>query len=74
MELHHNGQNPDSPLDEMTRTDHRLGENFAKNHENTGQAPSKIDRNIANKERANYWKEKWDKGRWNDDNDDDGCE
>jgi hypothetical protein len=37
VELHHDGQKPDSPLDEKTRTDHRGGDNFKKNHPNTGQ-------------------------------------
>ena len=36
VELHHRNQKPDGPLDEMTRMDHRLGENFQKNHPNTG--------------------------------------
>ncbi len=31
VELHHSGQQPDSPLDETTRTDHRGGDNFKKN-------------------------------------------
>ena len=65
VELHHRGQTPDGPLDEMTRTDHRLGDNYAKNHPNTGQEPSKIDRNAWNQERKNYWQQEWDSGRFN---------
>lgn len=65
VELHHRGQTPDGPLDEMTRTDHRLGDNYAKNHPNTGQEPSKIDRNAWNQERKSYWQQEWDSGRFN---------
>jgi A nuclease of the HNH/ENDO VII superfamily with conserved LHH len=50
VELHHNGQRPDSPLDEMTATDHRGAGNFSRNHSNTGQSPSKIDRGAWKKE------------------------
>ena len=64
MELHHRGQQPDSPLDEMTRTDHRGGDNFGRNHDNTGQHPSEIDRNAWNRERKEYWRNEWDSGRW----------
>jgi RHS repeat-associated protein len=32
MELHHTDRTPDGPLQPMTRTDHRLGENYKKNH------------------------------------------
>ncbi len=41
MELHHEGQDPNGKLQEMTQTEHRGGENFKKNHPNTGQQPSK---------------------------------
>jgi hypothetical protein len=44
VEIHHKGQRPDSELVPMTRTEHRGGENFNKNHSNTGQAPSAIER------------------------------
>ncbi|MFD2904385.1 HNH/ENDO VII family nuclease [Sphingobacterium anhuiense] len=43
VELNHRDQTPDGPLDEMTRQDHRGGENYKKNHSNTGSEPSKID-------------------------------
>jgi hypothetical protein len=66
VELHHRGQKPDSPLDEMTRTDHRGEGNFSKNHENTGQSPSEIDRSAWKKEREDYWKGEWDSGRFDD--------
>lgn len=61
MELHHEGQNPNGPVKEMTRTEHRLGENFKKNHENTGQSQSKINRSEARKFREQYWKDKQNK-------------
>ena len=66
VEIHHRGQQPDSPRDEMTRTEHRLGESFRKNHSNTGQQPSKIDRRKAAKERYEYWSEEFDSGRFDD--------
>ncbi len=62
VELHHRNQKPDGPLDEMTRTDHRLGDNFKKNHPNTGQSASQIDRKAWRKEQKDYWKKEWDSG------------
>jgi RHS repeat-associated protein/uncharacterized repeat protein (TIGR01451 family) len=64
VELHHRGQQPGSPLDEMTQTDHRIGDNYAKNHPNTGQENSKIDRGKWGNQQKNYWKNEWDRGRW----------
>src|SRR6266700_2269978 len=32
IELHHIDRTPDGGLDPMTRTDHRLGDNYKKNH------------------------------------------
>lgn len=64
VELHHRGQKPDSLLDEMTRTDHRLGDNYKKNHPNTGQNPSNIDRKQWKKEQKDYWNKEWDDGRF----------
>lgn len=58
------GQEPDSPLDEMTRTEHRGKGNFKKNHSNTRQNPSKIDRGKFDKEREVSGKMEWDSGRW----------
>jgi RHS repeat-associated protein len=57
VELHHPGQE-NGPTKEMTQSDHRGGDNFKKNHTNTGQQPSKIDRNQANQARRKHWKEK----------------
>ncbi|WP_379554153.1 RHS repeat-associated core domain-containing protein [Qipengyuania sp. DGS5-3] len=64
IELHHRGQKPDSPIDEMTRTDHRGKGNFSKNHQNTGKHPSKIDRDEFNRKREQYWKDQYDSGRF----------
>ena len=58
VELHHDGQTTNSPTKEMTRTDHRLGDNFKKNHSNTGQQQSQMDRNQAAKQRREHWKNK----------------
>lgn len=55
VELHHRGQTPKSPLDEMTRTEHRGVGNFKKNHHNTGQEPSKIDRGAFKQEQKEHW-------------------
>jgi hypothetical protein len=57
VELHHPGQ-ANGPGKEMTRTEHRGKGNFKKNHSNTGQQPSKIDRNAADKARREHWKNK----------------
>jgi hypothetical protein len=64
VELHHRGQNPDSQLVELTRTDHRLNGNFGKNHTNAGRAPSKIDRKDFDRFRSDYWRREWDSGRF----------
>lgn len=64
VELHHRNQTPDGPLDEMTRTDHRLGENYSRNHPNTGQTPSLIDRQEFAAQRTTYWQDEWDSGRF----------
>ncbi|MQP30270.1 hypothetical protein GEO21_22560 [Sphingobacterium faecium] len=64
VELNHRDQTPDGPLDEMTRQDHRGGENYKKNHSNTGSEPSKIDRKEFRKQREGHWKQQWDTGRW----------
>ena len=55
---------PDSPLMEMTRSDHRGKGNFGPNHENTGQSPSQIDRKAWYQAVKDYWKREWDRGRF----------
>jgi RHS repeat-associated protein len=37
MELHHVDRTPEGPLKPLTRTEHRIGENFKKNHPSDGQ-------------------------------------
>ena len=58
VELHHEGQANNGPLKEMTRTDHRVGDNFKKNHPNTGKQPSQVDRTQFRQQRKQYWKDK----------------
>jgi len=60
VELHHNGQMPDSPLVAMHPSEHRFGENFKKNHTNTGQSPSQIDRPGFITDKKGIWGQWWD--------------
>jgi len=48
----------------MTRTEHRGKGNFKKNHSNTGESKSQIDRNEFDKQRTDYWEKEWDNGRF----------
>ena len=52
------------PLDEITRTDHRGKGNFKKNHPNTGQKPSKVDRSESSRQHKEHWKSEYDSGRF----------
>jgi len=62
LELHHRNQNPNGPIDEMTQTEHRLGENFRKNHENTGQSESSVDHGPWWRQHVrDHWKAWWDR-------------
>ena len=54
VEIHHVGQNPDGPFIEMHRNDHRLGENYRKNHTNE-QKLTKEQRTEFNAARKIYW-------------------
>ncbi|MEM8940478.1 MAG: HNH/ENDO VII family nuclease, partial [Bacteroidota bacterium] len=65
IELHYRNQTSNGPIDEMTRTDHRGGSNFSKNHSNTGQQKSNIDRKKFNQLRKQHWQKEWDNGRFN---------
>ena len=65
VELHHDQQTGELQ-GEMTQTDHRAGENFSRNHPNTGSEPSRVDRNEARRARERYWQQEWDEGRWDD--------
>lgn len=66
VELHHRDQTKgnDSPLDEMTRTDHRGAGNYKKNHPNTGQNSSTVDRTEFDNMRESHWEQEWDSGRF----------
>ncbi len=68
VELHHKDQSlgNKSPRDEMTMTDHRGKGNFKKNHPNTGQKPSTVDRAESSKQHKEHWKDEWDSGRFDD--------
>ena len=66
IELHHKDQSlgNKSPRDEMTRTDHRGKGNYKKNHPNTGQKPSTVDRTESSKQHRDHWKQEYDSGRF----------
>lgn len=57
-------QTDDGGMTEMTFSDHRGGENFKKNHKNTGQEKSKVDRNKFRQIKRKHWEDQWDSGRW----------
>ncbi len=69
IELHHIDQTAGnaSPLDEMTRTEHRGAGNYKANHPNTGQSASTVDRAEFDKMREEHWQQEWDSGRFDDD-------
>jgi len=56
VELHSPDQTHTGQSQAMTRTNHRGGTNFAKNHTNTGQKPSVVNRKEAAKQRRAHWK------------------
>jgi len=61
VEIHHEGQNAKGPFQEMHKSDHRMGENYAKNHP-SGQTPiTKVERKEFNKARTEYWKSEFPK-------------
>ena len=63
VELHHmDPGNRNSPLIEMTRTDHRLGANYKMNHPD--DAASNIDRPEFLKYKREYWGRQCDSGRF----------
>jgi hypothetical protein len=70
IEMHHRDQKPDDPVDEMHPSDHRYGENYQKNHPNTGQKKSKIDRAEFRKWQQRIRREDWDSGRFEQDEED----
>jgi hypothetical protein len=58
VELHHPGGDPNSEVQEMTRTGHRGAGNYSKNHPDGNKKPSRIDRNEAGRQRREHWKKK----------------
>lgn len=63
IEIHHDEQSPEGPFYEKTRTDHRLGENYKKNHPHYNEK-SKINRSQFAQQKKKYWENEWDAGRW----------
>lgn len=59
---------PDGPIDEMTCTDHRGGDNYKKNHSNTGQEKSNINRKEFKKQQKAHWRKEWDNDRFKNGN------
>lgn len=64
VELHHPDQQNGAPYEEKSQTDHRGKGNYKKNHSNTGQSKSKVDRKAFKQKREAYWKQQWDCGRF----------
>lgn len=59
VEIHHVGQDPKGPFKEMHKSEHRMGDNYQKNHQ-PGQTPlSKEERKEFNKARREYWKNEY---------------
>jgi RHS repeat-associated protein len=62
IELHHRGRDPNGPVDEGTRTDHRGPGNHKMNHPGPNQG---VDHGSEWKKwREDYWKREWDRGRF----------
>lgn len=55
-QLHHVGQENDSPLAELTKEEHQSNGNYSILH--TKEGPSEINRLEFNEQRANHWKER----------------
>jgi RHS repeat-associated protein len=61
VEIHHEGQKAKGPFKEMHPKDHRMGDNYKKNHP-SGQKPlTKQERKEFNKSKAEYWKSEYPK-------------
>lgn len=58
VELHHIGGKSDSPLAELSQSEHRGKGNHGILHPGNSTIPSEISRNTFNTEKANYWKER----------------
>jgi hypothetical protein len=57
MELHHPDQKPGN-VQEMSRTEHRLGQNYRANHPEGNRIKSRIDRVDAARERRQHWQDR----------------
>ena len=68
VELHHLDQTQGnaSARAELTRTDHRGKGNYKKNHPNTGQKPSTVDRTESSQQHRQHWENEWDADRFDD--------
>ena len=62
VELHHPGQNTGS-VQEMTRSEHRLGSNYRANHPEGNKIKSRINRAEAARQRREYWQRKAGEGQ-----------
>ncbi len=61
VEIHHEGQKREGPFKEMHQEDHRMGENYRKNHPE-GQKPlTKEERKEFNNAKKEYWKSEYPK-------------
>jgi RHS repeat-associated protein len=64
VELHHTDQTQGnaSPRVEMTQEQHRGKGNYKRNHSNTGQEASTVDRAESSAQHRAYWENQWDNG------------
>lgn len=61
VEIHHDGQKRIGPFKEMHQKDHRMGDNYKKNHPD-GQKPlTKEERKEFNNAKKDYWKSEYPK-------------
>lgn len=63
VEMHHADQST-NVVDEYTRSDHRLGPNYTRNHTNTGQCPSNVNRSEWKAQREHIWRADLREGRF----------
>ena len=66
VKLHHTDQGlgNSSPLDEITRTDDRLGDNYKKNHTITGSEPSSVERSKFKTIKKKHFRSEYDNGAY----------
>jgi RHS repeat-associated protein len=61
VEIHHEGQGAEGPFKEMHKSDHRLGENYKKNHPSGNKPLTKAERTQFKKDKTQYWKNEYPK-------------